>query len=152
LLNYHTFFAIATQILTRAFRRYNYYMNKKYLGVSYHPRDKIHAPRVKFMGKVVWLKTFKSAEAAARVRDIAERWLHAGNARLNFKERILPQGLSEPSVARWMYEGGMPVKVMVHRIPLPILIEAGITTYELAGAGVALDKIAAAAQLVKSPA
>jgi hypothetical protein len=122
----------------------------KYKGVSYHHRDKRFAPRIWFNNKWVWLRTFRKAEDAAKVRDYADRWLHAGNARLNFKDRSLPLGVTEADVAGWMIEGGIPMKMLVHRIPLHILVSAGIMEHELVMAGVplttALDVCSAAVQ------
>ncbi len=112
----------------------------KYLGVSYHRRDRRYAPRVWFNNRWVWLRTFRKAEEAAMVRDYANRWLLAGNAKLNFQKPGLPAGVTEADVAGWMLDGGIPLKTLIYRIPLNILVASGIKENELVVAGVPLIK------------
>ena len=111
----------------------------KYLGVSYHRRDRRYAPRIWFNNRWVWLRTFRKAEEAAMVRDCANRWLLAGNAKLNFQKPGLPAGVAEADVAGWMLDGEIPLKTLVHRIPLNILVQSGVVEYELVMAGVSLE-------------
>lgn len=117
----------------------------RYKGVSFHPRDRLYAPRVSYNNKWVWLKTFGSALDAAMVRDCAERWIHAGNAKLNFKDRRLPDGTTEASVARVLVDSRIPLSFLSRRIPLDVLRAAGVTSHELILAGIPIEKALATA-------
>lgn len=108
----------------------------QYKGVVYRAERGHWQPRVTYKRQSVWLKTFLNPEAAARVRDIADYWVRAGNSKQNFRERMLPAGVTEAEIARWLLEGGVPLKLLLQRVPAPILSNAGVTDYDLLMAGV----------------
>ena len=116
-------------------------MSSPYIGVSFHPRDKLYEPRVKYAGRHIWLRTWHNPVTAARVRDVAAKWMYGPNARLNFPEVLVPTPLTESDIAGFLLDGGVPLKVLVHRIPLPILREAGVQPASMLQAGVSMDTL-----------
>lgn len=107
------------------------------IGVSYHPRDRLYEPRIKFAGKTIWLKTFHRDTDAARVRDVAAKWIQGPNAQLNYPNHVgPPDGITEAHIARWLWEGGVPLKILAQRIPLKTLLASGATHSDLIAAGV----------------
>jgi len=115
-----------------------------FVGVSYHPRDKIYLARVGYRREHVWLRTYRYAEDAARVRDLAARWLIGPDAKLNFpREHRLPAPLTPADVVTYLREGGVPLRVLVQRVPLLILRQAGISNIDLIGAGADANSVLA---------
>ena len=113
-----------------------------YYGVSYHPRDKFYLANVAYKHKHYWLKTWDTAYKAAQVRDVAARWLKGTLTKLNdLPTGDLPEGVTEAVIARWLIDAGVPLRVLVYRVPMAILSAAGITEYQLLQAGVSAGRI-----------
>lgn len=117
-------------------------MDTKYHGVVYHKSFGGYAARVAHKNKFYWLKTWATAYEAAQVRDVAATWLRDPKTKLNnLPDKGLPEGVTEALIARWLVDAGVPLRVIVYRIPLPVLAEVGITEYQLLQAGVSSARI-----------
>lgn len=82
-------------------------MNERvnYRGVGYHRRDGHFLVKIKSGGRVFYLKTYHSAEVAARVYDAAAVILHGPQAKLNFDGQP-PPSIPRARVRQWLIEAG----------------------------------------------
>ena len=115
-------------------------MLERYKGVRWCPDEhkRFFRPYVTYKRGHYYLKTWRDPVSAARVRDIAHRWVHGPNAQPNFPVAVCPKGITEGDIARWLIEAGIPLAFLVTRVPLRTLLEAGVTESSLLGAGVPL--------------
>jgi len=118
-------------------------MDTKYHGVYYHKSFNCgYAARVIYKNRKYWLKTWHTAYDAAQVRDVAAKWIGSPRTKYNnFPVKELPKGVTDVLIARWLMDAGMPMRLMVRRVPPQILAEAGITEYQLLLGGVSADKL-----------
>ena len=118
-------------------------MKSDFIGVQYHKRDRFYLAHVKYQQNRIWLKTYYNPAVAANVHDVAARWLHGPDAKLNFSQPSLPQELSESHIVQWLLDGGVPLKTLTRCVPLPILLETGLTPSDLMAAGVPIQDVLA---------
>lgn len=100
-------------------------------GVYCRLRDRHYEPTVKYRGKLIYLKSWHNPTMAARVRDVAAKWLYGPNATLNFPDVSAPAPVRESDIAGWLIERGVPVSFLVHRVPRETLLAAGVNESDL---------------------
>ncbi len=105
-------------------------------GVVYNRAKSCYQARVSYQRRYIWLKTYSDPEHAARVRDIADFWIRGADSKQNFPERLLPPGVAESDIARWLVDAGVPMRLLAQRIPAATFLEAGFNQYDLLCAGV----------------
>lgn len=117
------------------------------IGVSFSQRDQHYMPRLKVGNRQVWLGTAHDAETAMRIRDVAAKWLHGPNAKLNFDGEP-PPGRSPVEIARHIL-AALPLDLLVHRVPLEILQSAGINKDAMVAAGAPIARVALLSRAAK---
>ena len=88
------------------------------------------------------MKTSHNPVEAARVHDVAAKWIHGPNARLNFPDVHAPAPITEAEIAGRLIDAGLPMKLLVNRVPLHMLKAAGVSQSEMFAAGVSLERLA----------
>jgi len=110
-------------------------------GVSFHPRDRLFEPRIKFEQKQAWLRTYHTEERAARVYDVAARWLFGPNAITNFNDGQTLDWPTEAEIAGYL-ASSLPLSALIQRIPLETLHAAGVKQDLLIQAGAPVRAVA----------